>query len=198
MRLFRPRLLLVLLASAVLHAPLLGAVDVLQMNLQDMTQRADKIFRGTVLDFTTGTVTAGGGEIPTVTYRLRVDESFKGSYITREDVQIAEIKMIGTLKKAPAPTGGIQRLPFLPEVPRLKIGKDYLLFTTAPSTVGLSTTVGLGQGCFSFVFMNKEEMAVNGFGNAGIFKDMPEAGPSSPGAVPYSELADQIRALLAE
>ena len=197
MRLFRPRVLFVLLASAVLHAPLLGAIDVLQINLKDMSQRADKIFRGTVLDFTVGTVTAGGGEIPTVTYRLRVDESFKGSYITRGDVQIAEIKMIGTLKKAPAPQGGIHRLPILPELPRLKVGKDYLLFTTSPSAVGLSTTVGLGQGSFNFSWKNKEEMVINGFDNAGLFKDMPAAGPASPGAVTYAYLAEQILTLVA-
>ena len=133
-----------------------------------------------------------------MTYRLQVDESFKGSYITKGDVQIAEIKMLRTLKTAPATNGAVQRLPILPELPQLKVGKDYLVFATAPSAVGLCTTVGLGQGYFSFVFRNKEEMAVNGFGNAGLFKDMPTAGPASPGAVLYSELADLIRDLLAE
>ena len=190
MRLFRPRVLLVLLASAVLHAPLLGAVDVLQMNLKDMSQRADKIFRGTVLDFTTGTVTAGGGEIPTVTYRLRVDESFKGSYITRGNVQIAEIKMVGTIKAQPA-AGDIKRLSVFRDIPRLLIGSDYLLFTTAPSSAGLSTTVGLGQGAFRVFSRNKEDVAVNAYQNVGL-------GFSETGPVPYSELTAKIQAALAE
>ena len=50
------------------------ATIMLKLNLEEMTERADRIFRGTVVDIEVGTVQAGGGELPTVTYRFRVDE----------------------------------------------------------------------------------------------------------------------------
>jgi hypothetical protein len=42
------------------------------MNLQQMCNAAGRIFRGTVLGATEGTVTAGGGQLTTIVYRIRV------------------------------------------------------------------------------------------------------------------------------
>ena len=198
MQLFKRRIYLLLLTCGVLQLPLLGATVLRQMNLEDMIQRADRIFRGTVLDFSGGTVAVGGVELPTVTYRLRVDESFKGSYTTvKGDDQVVEIQMIGVLKKAPATGDPIQALPVLPDLPRLKLGKDYLLFTTAPSSIGLSATVGLGQGSFSIVSRNKQDLVINEFNNVGLFRDMEVEGFPSQGLVNYAQLGDLIRDLLA-
>ena len=61
--------------------------------------------------------------------------------------------------------------------------------TTPQSAIGLSTTVGLGQGCFSIFSRNKKLLAVNEFNNLGL-------GLSSVGPGSYSELADAIRALV--
>lgn len=197
MQLFKRRIYLLLLTCGVLQLPLLGATVLRQMNLEDMIQRADRIFRGTVLDFSAGTVAVGGVELPTVTYRLRVDEGFKGSYtIVKGDDQVVEIQMIGALKKAPATGDPIQALPVLPDLPRLKVGKDYLLFTTAPSSIGLSTTVGLGQGSFSIVSRNKQDLVINEFNNVGLFRDMEVEGFPSQGLVNYAQLGDLIRDLL--
>ena len=43
----------------------------------------------------------------------------------------------------------------------LAVGQTYLVFTTQPSGVGLSTTVGLGQGCFRLYGKGDSQMAVN-------------------------------------
>jgi len=69
--------------------------------------------------------------------------------------------------------------------PDLQVGSDYVLFTTAPSAVGLSTTVGLSQGLFHiFNDANGRELAANGLGNQGIFG----------GPVSYSEFKAAIGA----
>ena len=54
----------------------------------------------------------------------------------------------------------------------LTVGQTYLVFTTQPSGVGLSTTVGLGQGCFRLYGKGDSQMAVNEVNNAGLFRDM--------------------------
>ena len=79
--------------------------------------------------------------------------------------------------------------------------------TTHPSRVGLSTTVGLGQGAFLITGKGEEEQAVNEFQNANLggSEDL-AAGPDPHsfaaaragvrGPIAYSELASQIRALV--
>lgn len=146
-------------------APLTAGM-VLKMDLGDLAQRADRIFRGTVLSVEPGTVTAGGAELPTVTYRLQVDEAFKGDFSATKG--IAEITMVGTLKEQ-VPSGSVVRLSRLPELPELIRGGEYVVFTTAPSPIGLSTTVGLGQGAFKiYASPDRQEMAANQLDNAGL------------------------------
>ena len=179
---FRGALLIALLAG--LTAIPAEAGMVLKMDLENLADRADQIFRGTVLSAEPGTITAGGTELPTVTYRIQVDEAFKGDYADTKG--IAEITMLGNLK-ADAPNGSTVRFSRLPELPNLVRGGEYVVFTTAPSTIGLSTTVGLGQGAFKVYFSpDRQEMAVNELDNAGLTETI-------NGPVPYQTLADAIR-----
>lgn len=173
------------------------AATVLQMNLEELVDRAHRVFRGTVLDVREGKIDAGGAELPTVTYRLRVEEAFKGTFSEIKGVQIAEITMIGKLKGT---HGAVQEYApsTLLEVPRLEVGRDYLLLNTAPSTIGLSTTVGLGQGCFRVTGKAGQELAVNLNQNLGLLNGMEgsgfAAGPSSSsGPLSYDLLAGLIR-----
>ena len=88
-------------------APLGGTADaqsVQHTNLQKLCDSADKIFRGTVLDVSPTTVAAGGGILPAASYRIRVSESFKGSYTTKGDQQVAEITMVGMSARLVRPT----------------------------------------------------------------------------------------------
>jgi hypothetical protein len=175
-------LALLLLAAA---APV-AATTVLKMDLDDLADRADLIFRATVLAVEPGTVAVGGGELPTVTYRLRVDEAFKGEFdAAGKDAPVVEVTVVGSLKDSPYQQGDSARFSALPRAPRLERGGEYLLFTTAPSAIGLSTTVGLGQGAFKiFLSADRQEMAVNELGNLGLFD----------GPVTYTDLAHAIRA----
>jgi hypothetical protein len=188
---------LVTAAGALLLASPASATTLAQMNLADLAGRADKIFRGTVLSVTPGTVKAGGGDLPILVYRLRVDEGFKGDFGEGKEKNLLEVRMVGEPKAAP----GASPRRFTPwrDVPRLERGEEYVLFTTPPSRIGLSTTVGLGQGAFRILDAGKEEQAVNAFGNVGLGRGMPRAPfRTGSGPVPYAELARAIRAVLGE
>lgn len=171
-------------ALVALAAAPAGASMVLKMDLGDLAQRADTIFRGTVLSVEPGTVAAGGAELPTVTYRLQVDETFKGDFSATKGV--AEITMLGNLKGEES-SGPVTRFSHLPDLPNLVRGGDYVVFTTPPSAIGLSTTVGLVQGAFKvYRAADRQEMAVNGINNAGLTETI-------DGPVTYTTLADAIR-----
>jgi hypothetical protein len=173
-----------------------AATTVMQMNLADLVGRADRIVRGTVVAATEGTIDVGGTSLPVVTYRVQVDEVFRGEVSTVKGVRIAEIKMLG--KTSARRAGGLQRVSVLPEMPQLLIGQDYLLFTTQPSAVGLSTTVGLGQGSFAISQVGKDEVAINGAKNSGLYRGMSTGAPlADGGAVVYDDLARQVRVLVA-
>jgi hypothetical protein len=174
-----------------------GAAMILKMNLAQLTDRADAIFRGEVLSAEPGKISIGGGTLPTVTYRLRVDETFKGEFEAKENSSPeVEITMLGTFK-ATAHSGNQERLTSsLPEVPKLRVGESYVLFTTAPSASGLRSPVGLGQGSFRiYAGPNKAELAVNELNNLGLFNGAgpaQRAAPGSEGPVTYTRLATAI------
>ena len=68
------------------------ATVMLQLDLQELTGRADKIFRGTVISVKESMIEAGGGELPSVTYRIAVDEMFKGEpTVVKGDEAVVEI-----------------------------------------------------------------------------------------------------------
>ena len=174
----RSKTVVLVLAIALVFGALAQASLVQKMDLPEVCARADKIFRGTVLSATEGAIEAGGGELPTVTYRIRVSEAFQGDFRTKGDIQIAVVTMLGKMKSETI--DGVQRRSPLPDLPALSVGGDYLLMTPYPSAIGLSSPIGLGQGCYSISGKGDAMMATDGLGNS----------------VNYQELADQIRAAL--
>lgn len=177
----------VLIGLVLLTGASLSATMVRMMDLGELCSRAGMIFRGTVVDVTPGTLELGGGELPTVTYRMRVDEAFKGDFSDVKDgVAYVDVRMVGAVKESPV--GNIQRFSKLPELPQLEPGQEYVLMTTTPGPTGLSATVGIGQGCFDLYYEDKVEMAVNELHNQGLYD----------GPVTYTQLADDIRAHLGQ
>jgi hypothetical protein len=189
----RRAVLISLVIGAVATTPLLAAT-LAQMNLGDLCERADRIYRGTVVLTETGFVKAGGGEIPTITYTIRVDQAFKGEFDTVKGQQMVTWTTLG--KIPPREVGGMTKFSVLPEVPTLSIGKSYLLFTTPASGGNLSSPVGLGQGKFDIKAKDGMEMAVNQFQNIGLFRDMDVTGVAREGAVRYDRLVDVVRTTL--
>jgi len=161
------------------------------MNLGEMTVNADRIIHGTITEIETGTVAAGGSDLPTITYVVRVVEVLKGSAATDNDNQI-RVTMFGSLKDARS-EGDVTRLFRIYEGPKLKSGMEYLLFLTHPSGIGLSTTVGVGQGAFRFL---NDGTVVNEARNNGLFRDMDRQGMPASGPINYSALADRIQQLV--
>lgn len=162
------------------------AAMVTYMGLGDLAGNADKIFRGTVLSKEPGTVSAGGSEFSTVVYTLRVDQALKGDFGTEKDAAVFTVTMLGNLK-ADVSSGNVKPMFTVDVNPDMQVGNDYVLFTTAPSAAGLSTTVGLDQGLFRiFVDATRREMTVNGLNNYGIFD----------GPVKYDEFIAAINALV--
>ena len=186
---------LLVAASALILTAQVHATMMLHMDLGELTARADKIFRGTVTDVQQGTIEAGGAELPMVTYKFKVEELIKGEATqVKGDKAVMEIRMIGSLVHSKADDNGNLKFSPFRDVPRLAEGSDYLLFTTAESSIGLSMTVGLGQGAFKVSPVDGargEYQAVNEFNNAGL-------GLNGAGPVGYVELSAQIHALLGQ
>lgn len=177
-----------LLGLALLVVPQAYGYMVLHLSLVEMCDRAATIFRGTVVDITPGTIEVAGAELPTVTYKLEASEVFKGEIPAAKGVQVIEVTMLGTVKAA-VDSGNLRKFTALPKLPQLTVGNEYLLLTTSESRLGLSTTVGLGQGCFDIFHDGaKTELAANQLNNQGLF-----AGP-----VEYTALAAAIQDALGQ
>lgn len=165
------------MASWSTHAAL-----VKKMSLSEMVGNADKVFRATVLSKEPGSVQAGGGELSTIIYTLRIDDAIKGDFGSGKEAQVLQLTMLGSMKSSHV-VGNQKRLTNLQINPDLQLGSDYVLFTTARSAAGLSTTVGLDQGLFRLSNDNSgRDMVVNGLDNKGIFS----------GPVSYDELKAAI------
>jgi hypothetical protein len=182
-------------ATVLFAAAAANASDARYMNLRDLVSRADRIVRGTVVDSKEGTVHAGGGALPIVTYRIRVGETLKGGVAAGDTI---EVRLLGKAK--PVTSGPLRRMTPLSSVlssrdlPQFVIGNDYLFVLTRPSSIGLSTTVGMGQGRFRLRGEPGAELALNQANNVGLFSGIASA-PQSAGPVSYRELVKQIRSL---
>jgi hypothetical protein len=177
-------------AIAVLFAVAADASNVRYMNLRDLVARADRIVRGTVVGSEEGTVNAGGGAVPIVTYRIRVEQALKGGADAGETI---EVRLLGRLKQATS--GPLRRGPIFQDLPQFTVGSDYLFVLTRPSLIGLSTTVGLGQGLFQLRGRPGAETAVNEANNLGLFSGLASA-PQASGPVSYAELVKRIQSLV--
>ena len=98
MRAFPSRMLTILAALVVLAVTTLSASTVSQFNLAEMSQRAQKIYVGTVRSATEGTIAVGGGQLAVVTYQLTVDEDLRGETAMVKGERVAEIRMLGKQK----------------------------------------------------------------------------------------------------
>ena len=120
---------------------------------------------------------------------------FKGKATTvKGDEAVVEIRMVGSLSHDKVDENGNMRFSAFRDVPVLRQGGDYVLFTTRESSIGLSVTVGLGQGAFRVLPVDGTDdqfTAVNEFNNAGL-------GLNGAGPVEYNMLGAQIRALLGQ
>jgi hypothetical protein len=194
MRVLKLSAALSILSALVVCVPDVSASMIVRhMNLQQMCAAAGRIFRGTVLGVSEGTVAAGGGQLSTTVYRIRVDEEFKGSFETIKGQRIATLQMVRAAKRT-AQIGPARYLATFDDLPAFKEGHDYLILATAPSAVGLSAPVGLKQGVFKVAGKAGQETALNGNDNIGLSSGVSGAAPRGP--LPYASLRTSIRRFL--
>jgi hypothetical protein len=163
---FRLRLLahLVALAAILAASPLQAQFMVLPVNLAYLTQSADIIVQGRVTEVRYESL-PGYPNIPTVEVTLNVENMVRGpagsTYTFRE-------ALMGLQPK----TGKQGYL----------VGQRLFLFLPAPSRYGLCSPIGMEQGRFHIARdPSGSETVANGWGNAGLFKnvdqDASKAGP---------------------
>ncbi len=176
-------------AVALLCASTAHAAITAQMNLEQMVTQSERIFVGRVVSITESRVAMGGGELPAVTYRLAVSESFKGDFEEVKGERFTNVTMVGTLKQVLSGKHPITDFPVLQE------GTEYLLFIAPAGPSGMTATMGLAQGCFHVNSADGGRVAMNLVNNTGLFSGM-NTGLADGQAVPYSELADMIRGIV--
>ena len=126
------RLLVMAIAAISMNA---SATTVLPLSLEQLSERAELIFYGSVLE---NTVIRDGdkGRIATLT-RFQVHELIKG--------QAADTH---TIKQIGGEIAGGRSLR-IHGVPRYEAGESYVIFLPRPSSLGFSSPVGLRQGNFT-------------------------------------------------
>lgn len=176
-------------AAFLVYAAQIQATTMLQMSIEDLTERAGTIFMGRALSANPGTIEVGGAELPTMTYRFEIQNLYKGQpSLVKGERAIFEVTMLAAGKQTTL-ENGIVRFSGFRDAPRIAEGGDYLLFVTPQSNAGLSMTVGLGQGAFKIFSEGGEMQAVNEFNNEGL-------GVNGSGPVRYVELESKIQTLL--
>ncbi|HSR53494.1 MAG TPA: hypothetical protein VLV83_21935 [Acidobacteriota bacterium] len=168
-----------------LGGSIVWATKLAPLNLEQLCRQSGQIYRGTVVSVEEKSIEVGGGSLPSLSYTIRVDESFKGTFDNVKGHQVAILRTIGTLKQQQSGRSPI------PGFPVLKEGQEYLLMV-APKSVatGLTSTVGLGQGCFEL----DGKVAVNLFNNFGLFRGM--SSPTASGPLTYDQLRQQIKSIV--
>lgn len=174
------------LSFVALAASTANATVAMQMNLAQMINGSDKVFVGTVIDVTESRVQGGGGELPAITYRFRVSDTFKGDFEEIKGVKYTEVTMLGRIKHIKERKHPIEDFPLLYE------GEEYLLAVAPAGPIGLTTTMGLGQGSFTLTGGSGGKVALNGANNIGLFSGM-NVGFQDGIAISYNDLAALIR-----
>jgi len=169
------------------------ASTVRQFNLDEMTTNAGYIFRGEVTAIKNSSVYIGGGNLATTTYVFQVSDQLKGEIVSKNSKanNQFEITMLGSIKPVKAKDGIKFVGGFTP--PILSLGKEYLLFTTTPSSAGLSMTVGMGQGVFQFMY---KEQVMNESMNSGLFRGMTDMDMPASGPISYAAVSQHVREML--
>lgn len=181
------------LAGAVLLPALASptfASKVRAMTLEEMTERAGRIFSGQCTGVRV--VEQSGRGIPLTEVTFQVHRTLKG----RPGATLT-IRQPGGQSVAGERSVGIVGLP------RFRPGEEVILFLYGESASGLTSPVGLGQGKFT-VYTDKEGLrwAVNEYGNRALFRETLEGPGQRRGAagkrrgIPADDLLESVRALL--
>jgi len=164
------------------------AMSVLPLDLAALTAEAGRIFVGRVERVDTG---RDAGGVPAVWTTFTVAQTLKGgagAHVT--------VKQLGATFGGPdtpiAPRAGL---------PRYTPGESVVLFVHPASTLGFTSPVGLGQGCFRIRERDGETVVENDVGNRNLTGDAAQARTRAGSAVaaplPLDAFLGRVRTLVA-
>ena len=152
------------LAFCFLPLTLSLASQVRPINLEEMAERADRVFLGRCIRVTAGMDSELGQMVTYATFVAQ--RSAKGGVHGQ-----VTIKLLGDQTADDAPSRSMAG------VPRFEEGEEVILFLYRDSRRGLTSPVGLGHGKFVVVQDRKgQRLALNATGNESLFRNL------SPGA----------------
>jgi hypothetical protein len=169
------------------------AMTLLPLDLPQLTGQAERIFVGRVEHVATGRDANG---LPAVWTTFAVDEPLKGW-------QGAAPGHV-TLKQLGASFGGAPVVPHT-ALPRYREGESVVLFVHPDSTLGFTSPVGLGQGCFRIGEHDGVRTVENDVGNVNLSstatatqaRGNAAAGGTQPsGPLTLATLVARVRALV--
>ncbi len=132
-----------------------AATTVLPLDLEALTNAADRVFMGRVVAVHSG---RDGHGLPVTWTTFTVEETLKGAL-----PKTLEIKQIGA--ETPLADGAIYRVPALPHY---QVGDEVVLFLQPDSREGFTSPVGLGQGRFRIRHEPGGATAENDVGNVNL------------------------------
>ena len=136
-----------------------NATKMLHRNAKELTSLSERIFVGVCVSVEQKQLDLNNGSFMTYTeYTFETLQSIKG--VNSEKVVLRQVG----LAKGPGSIIGM---------PTYETDKKYLLFLRGDSEYGLASPIGLGQGAFKiFEASNGADLAMNAFGNRGLFHRM--------------------------
>jgi hypothetical protein len=151
-------------ALALLGALIIGAMPSLAlssrpMNLSDLVRESSQIVVGTVSKVNQG---IGRNHLPYTEVELNVSQTLRGQTGTT-----LTFRQIGLQSALPA-ADGRRYVGLVAGMPQYQVGEHVVLFLGRDSSLGLRTTIGLGQGKFVLRGGN----LFNEVNNAGLFQNL--------------------------
>lgn len=144
----------------VMEAASASALTVLQLNLQQMTWLAERVFVGTCISVK-AEKDSSGKPVQYVTYE--VSDMIKGTAADR-----VTFKQLGAtedqITRGDETIVGVFR-----ELPRYRVGEESVVFLSEEGVLGLTAPIGLGQGKFVVQEHEGGKTVINGMGNRGLF-----------------------------
>ena len=139
------------------------AAKVKAVNLEQLVEKADRIFVGTCT--LVEEIKVPGTQLPATRYTFWVSESLKGKLD-----EVVVIRQFGVRDSG----GEIRRSvgPRIPGMPIYEEGEEVILFLAGDSKVGMTSPIGFSQGAFRVINREGVQFVENGVKNLGLFRGL--------------------------
>lgn len=160
------------------------------INLEQLVSKADAIFSGRCISAKEETIKSDQfpSGIVTTRYFFQVEKSIKGAAVAGKEFSFAVTGGSKPKEGQPAVMG----------MPRFSEGKDYLLFLTSESKLGVRAPIGLWHGKFDVVEEGGKMVVKNRYDNKNLFMGVPTSkmtkgvSSSSSGPIPLDDFVKII------